>query len=109
MKQYQLIKSELEKDVCGRERHNRASFIARLMKEKYMNVEAHLADIITDSESYARIWRKVLEENPHLQGKDYNTKKELSQKKQLELGYIPGFEESIKILNNLLDMIKNIK
>ena len=43
-----------------------------------------------------RQWRKLLQDNVGLRGVDYETKKMLSQKKQIELGYEGGANVRLK-------------
>ena len=52
-------------------------------------------------DSYRHAWGEETRENPNLRGSDYAEGEVLSQQKQLDLGYIPGFESSIKKLNEL--------
>ena len=55
-------------------------------------------ELLTTMSNYDRAWRDVLSDdgNKHLRGSDYDSKNILEQKKQIELGYIPTFEESSK-------------
>lgn len=97
------IISYLKEDPRFRERANKNKGIANLLAEKY-----HLEipkdkrdDFIADVLSADRLWRLALSEDETLRGGDYGDGENLAQKKQIELGYMPGFEESIKKLNNL--------
>lgn len=97
------IYNYLKSDARFRERSNKNKGIANLLAEKY-HIEIpkdKRDDFISDVLSADRYWRKTLEDEPSLRGKDYMTKEEMAQKKQIELGYMPGFEESIKKLNEL--------
>lgn len=46
--------------------------------------------------SLDRSWRQILQQRPELRGEDYDKKEVLSQEKQLELGYTPGFHSDVK-------------
>lgn len=91
MKSYDRLKNLLKEHVWFRERKNRLIGISKILKKNY-NIEIDdkmLADLICEAQSLDRCWRKVLEENPELQGNDYNDKDILVQAKQVELGYEP--------------------
>lgn len=103
---YEIVKRELELSPWSRERCNKNKFVARLLWKKWRIDEGRLhlgilEDMISDVSSYARMWQKVLQENPELRGKDYDTKFKVVQKKQLELGYESGFHDNIKKLETL--------
>ena len=49
-----------------------------------------------------RAWRKVLEDNEHLRGRDYGDKKILEQEEQIDLGYAYGFDQDIKRINKIV-------
>lgn len=46
---------------------------------------------------YDRWWRKILEREPDLRGSDYDKRKQLSESKQIELGYEVGANIRLKI------------
>lgn len=97
------IKGYLEVRIEYRERSNKNKFIARLLQKKYpFELESislqRLEDIVVDCSTFDRAWRKCLEENPSLQGHDYSEKAVLEQKKQIDLGYSPGYQQDIKTL-----------
>ncbi len=100
---YEQMKKALEENKGGRERKKRGRFIAWLIDKKYRTELPLdlLEDMLRDGENMSREWRKVLEDEPSLRGGDYNTKRLVEERKQIELGYIPGFEESIKLFNKL--------
>lgn len=91
---YDEIKGCLERSARARERKNKNKFLAWFLEKKYMVSlglnQDQLANLIVDAGSYDRAWRKILQENPELRGKDYDDKEVLEQEKQLELGYMPG-------------------
>lgn len=98
MKTYDRLKSLLKDHVWFRERKNRLIGISKLLKKQY-NVEIDdkmLADLICEAQSMDRAWRKVLEENPELQGSDYGDKEKLEQRTQINLGYEPLIKLNIK-------------
>jgi len=81
-----------------RERANKNKGIANMITKKY-GVQFPFDkrnDIIADILSFDRAWRKALEENPELQGTDYNDKERLEQQKQIQLGYEPRYYQDIK-------------
>lgn len=96
----------LKKEPRARERKNKNRAIGNLLKSKYhsnlMDIEqSRMADIVSEVLTLDRQWRKILEENPDLRGTDYKEKVELAQKKQIELGYSPGYHQDIAKLKTL--------
>lgn len=90
---YDFIKSQLEKYENARERKNKNRFIAWLLCKKYPTstgmAQNEVENMITDSWSYDRAWRQVLQHEPQLRGADYSEKDIVEQEKELELGYQP--------------------
>lgn len=89
-----------------RERVNKNKTVARMLQKKYPNELEHISlqrieDMIVDAHNLDRAWRKVLQDNPSLRGSDYEEKVVLEQKKELELGYTPGFAQDVKRLANV--------
>ena len=87
----------------ARERLFKNRTIAYIMQQKYFPLKGIPLDKL---ESYVKIignsdrqWRKILEENEDLRGKDYNYKKIAEQKYQIELGYEAGYYNDIKYAN----------
>ncbi len=79
-----------------RERSKKNKLIAKLVQMKYPHELENISldriqEIIVDSWSYDRAWRKVLQDNDHLRGRDYDDKKILEQEAELGMGYAPGF------------------
>ena len=103
---YATIKSYLETEPKARERRNRERALINLLLEKYQFFKdipkQTLIDFCHDFASYDRIWRKVVSENPTLQGSDYKDKNGLEQEKMLSLGYEAGYHQDIKKLKTLL-------
>lgn len=100
MKNYQeLIEKALEKFPWFRERKDKNLGIAKLIVMKFhpwlAGHEEKLADLVVLAGSLDRAWRKALQDNPNLRGKDYDDKEVLEQEAQLNLGYMPGFEQDI--------------
>lgn len=58
--------------------------------------EKQLIKLCEDFTTMDRSWRQILQQRPELRGEDYDMKEVLSQEKQLELGYTPGFHSDIK-------------
>lgn len=111
MTTYDIVKDKLERHPIFRERKNRGEYLAILaMREigiEYKHKEnipltlKELSDFAVKYDTYRHAWGDVTRENESLRGEDYKDGENLAQKKQLEMGYIPGFEESIKALNKL--------
>lgn len=103
------IKEKLEKYPEYRERKKKNLLIAKMLAFKYslettLPVEI-LESIVADSSTYDRAWRKILQENVNLRGKDYEEKEILEQEKQIELGYQPGIKRSIKKVKEITQEI----
>lgn len=104
---YDEIKKELEKSPRARERKNKNAFIAWILEKKYAGRiqtgidRALLEDFVRDSATYDRAWRQVLQLEVSLRGTDYEDKKTLEQEKELELGYMPGYNSDIKKIKTL--------
>jgi hypothetical protein len=96
---YERIKNYLIAEPRSRERTLHQRGMVNLLLEDYPDLfpvpKDKLVDFCHDFESYCRIWRKVLSENPELRGQDYGetdgAKTILEQKKMLELGYEPNY------------------
>lgn len=85
----------LESNPSFRERKNKNKGIAFLLSREfkkqgnmYVIFPSDVTQIVQESASYDRAWRQILEQNPHLRGKDYDEKHDLEEKKQEELGYL---------------------
>lgn len=89
---YEEVKTQLEKYPTARERAKKNRFIAWLLDKTYnwklagLNVEA-MENLLKDAATYDRAWRKVLQDEEHLRGSDYEDKTMLEKEKQIELGY----------------------
>ena len=88
------IENILTEHEIYRERKNKNKFVARFLQKKYPNELGdislqRLEDIVVDSGTIDRGWRKTLQDNEDLRGSDYEDKEILSQEKQIELGYEP--------------------
>ncbi len=98
MNHHELIKSKLEEHPWFRERRARLFGISKLLIRKYHLEEKidpkTLEDIISESASLDRSWRKILSECPHLQGSDYGDKVRYEQEKILSLDYEVGFKQN---------------
>ena len=84
-------------------RYDRHEAIREMLKEKYDVVGwENLPDVAHDWLSYDRVFRKVLEEHPELQGDGYEQRKKvLEQSFELDLGYEPNYYDNQKKLRNL--------
>lgn len=95
---YEEIKTRLQNHPWFRERKAKNHGIARMLISKYkldLN-PIQLEQIIVEASSLDRVWRKVLQECPHLRGSDYEEKKILEQEAQINMGYEQGFHEMSK-------------
>lgn len=95
-KAYKLVRY-LQEEPKARERKNKNRALVNLLTHEYgfilrglqdgsISKEA-LTNFVKDILYYERMWRKILEQEPHLQGSDYGDKDELERKAQQELGY----------------------
>ena len=102
IKMEQEVLNYLKSEVKFRERCNKDRGIVNLLLTKYKTI--FLADIpketlisfIQDANSMDRYWRKQTGLNPELRGSDYDTKKLVVQRKQIELGYEENYYNNIK-------------
>lgn len=90
----------------ARERRFKNKAVAHVLKEMYPNNLGSidtmlLADIVQETHTLDRHWRKILAENESLRGKDYGQKKKLVQQAQIDLGYTPGYLGDVDKLKNL--------
>jgi len=88
---YQTVKEYLEGEPRSRERHLRDRAMVNLLLVKYPSLKdipkETLIAFSQDFESYTREWRQVTRLNPHLRGRDYDTKKKVEERKLESLGY----------------------
>jgi hypothetical protein len=95
------IKQRLENYPWFRERKAKNFGIAKMLKNKYnVNIDPKtLEDLIVEASSLDRVWRQILQHNPHLRGSDYGQGEILSQEKQIDLGYEVGssIDKQIKL------------
>jgi hypothetical protein len=93
----------LEAKESTRERKNKNKVIAYVLsKEFQIDLPLDkLESVVKRVNTLDREWRKLLQDNPELRGKDYADKKILEQEKELELGYIPGHEQDVKKLKQV--------
>ena len=91
-----LVKSYLEEQSLFRERKNKDRVIVNLLINRYGLHHAidrgeitkdRIVALVQDYASMDRAWRKTLEENPSLRGKDYDEKYELEIRTMAGLGY----------------------
>ena len=108
---YDTIKEKLESYPDFRERRFRVKYLAKLAlrscglenKEETKNALTiqELADFAHTYTSYDRLWRKCLNENEHLRGKDWNDRRIYEEQAQINLGYEAGYRSDIKKLATL--------
>ena len=103
---YKQIFNYLNIEPRARERKNYSRAMINLLLENYPELKElpkdKLVDFCRDFESYARIWRKVVEENKDLRGKDYNTKDKMEGEYQINIGYEPNYKQNSLKLKTLL-------
>jgi len=95
----------LETEPRARERRNKRRAVARIVQERYpvlkdIQIDT-LVEAIDDADSLDRYWRLILSEREDLRGKDYNTKRIVEERKEIDLGYEPGYNQSRKQLEML--------
>ena len=99
------VEKYLQNEPKFRERKNKDRGIVILLILRYPTLrnmgKNTLTAVMQDYASMDRAWRKLLQENEYLRGKDYNEKEVLEQKKQIELGYTPGHHQDVKKLKTL--------
>lgn len=110
---YEEIKAKLEKYPLFRERKYRYKYILvmALRELGYTHIklgdkmpqlsEDSMIDFAIRFDSYRHAWTDVTKDCKELRGKDYDDKKMLEQKKQIELGYSPGYHQDIAKLKTL--------
>lgn len=85
------LEKYLEQEPKARERKNKNRAIGNLLIENYhLTISKEtMQEIVAETLSMDRKWRKTLEDRPELRGTDYDEKEVLAQRKELELGYEP--------------------
>lgn len=95
-----LVKNYLKEEPRARERLHKDRALVNLLIKRFPAMKwiekGTLIRFVKDYSSMDRAWRQILEEHEELRGVDYNQKEIVSQKKQLELGYLPGYDNDIK-------------
>lgn len=84
-----LLVSFLTEHKEARERRNKnrcISYILSKMHDSNIKIEL-LEEMVGETLTLDRGWRKTLEENPNLRGTDYKEKDRLEKKVQKDLGY----------------------
>lgn len=97
---YEDILNYLKEEPKARERRLHQRGMVNLLLQDYPELKEipkdKLVEFCHSFESYCRIWRKVLEENPEVRGKDYDTKRIVEENYQIGLGYEPRFYQEMK-------------
>lgn len=101
----------LKKEPKFRERRNKDRGLVNLLMDMHPALRQAIEtgglkketviDIVQEYATMDRQWRDHLKHNPDLRGSDYEEKAELEQKKQVELGYTPGYHQDVKALGRL--------
>ncbi len=103
---YDSLKKLLEEHERGRERKHKNEFLAFVLRKKHSHIfteitNLRISEFIGDVLSADRMWRKVLEENESLRGKDYDDKHALEAEAKHGLGYDMFYEKDKKKLKTL--------
>lgn len=92
-----MVHRYLTSEPRFRERRAKDRGIVNLLMEKYPKLQEIdkqlLIDAVQDYNSMDRYWRLLTSEHVELRGEDYGDKKVYEQKKEMELGYEPGYHE----------------
>src|SRR3990167_1831806 len=95
------LKQLLKDEPRSRERRNKVRAVAHVLRKTHpvlgQIVPEVLQLIVNDVIALERYWRKILVENPELQGKDYNTKRQIVQEYQQKIGYESGYNVKINV------------
>jgi hypothetical protein len=96
----------LEQYPQARERSNKYKAIRNIVKRKFkLTIEDELlAEVIKYAIAEDRYWRRATQLNPHLRGSDYDkndSKEILEEEAQIQLEYVPGLEDQLKLLDKL--------
>lgn len=101
MKKEFILKEYLVNNAPGRERKNKSRCISNIVQRNHPSIKdipwQVMVEIVDDVVAYERYWRKILLDNPELRGMDYDTKKVVVQKKQIELGYEGGYNMKVDV------------
>jgi len=85
------LENYLSENPPARERKWRNHAIGTILRRKYgiedFITQSSMAELLKDFSSMSRQWRKILMDNPHLRGEDYQEKADLMAHKRSELGY----------------------
>lgn len=63
--------------------------------------ESTLIELVKDFNSADRYWRLLTAAHEGLRGTDYDTKQIVEQRKELSLGYQPGYNQDLKVARML--------
>ena len=102
----EVILEHLKSYPAFRERKNKNRWLAGIVLKKYgveitPKLRDQLADFAGDILNGDRYWRLHTNEYPDLRGTDWETKVAVEQEKQIELGYVPGYDSLVKKLNEI--------
>ena len=94
MKLEDKLRTYLQDTPKARERMNKVRAICNLLQRNHPSIQGLskevIMEIIDETIALERYWRKILLDNPELRGADYETKRLVVQRKQVELGYEGG-------------------
>ena len=98
---YNLIRTNRK----ARERYYKNRTVAFILQQKHPLLKDikldKLTEYIGEALTLDRQWRKIMQENEDLRGRDYDYKKIAEQKAQIELGYQSGYYSDVKTLNKI--------
>lgn len=85
----EVMMSFLENNKWARLRKNKNKALAVLARKKHpIDIETNLlSEIIVESTTLDREWRKIMSDIPAMRGADWEDKDELEEEKKRELGY----------------------
>jgi len=101
----QQIKQLLEREPDARERKNRSRAVWYILSMRFSKIhdtdsisKHDFQDVFPEILSIVRTINQLQQFDVTLRGGDYEDGKILSQRKQIELGYEPGFHRNVKQL-----------
>lgn len=104
---YNLIKEKLEAFPDFRKRERRGRYLAtlalRALELEYVERKLTLEELVEFAikfDSYRHAWTDVQKDCPELRSESYDDKVVLEQNHKLGLGYMPGFSDVSKVVNN---------
>ena len=105
MKLKEQIKEYLEDEPKARERRWRSRVVWNILNAKYhkeiISRDFFINEAFKEIQNINRLIRKIQQDYPELQGKDYEDKYVLEKNYQSDLGYEGKYYQDLKFFNNL--------